>query len=819
MEENRLRHNLPYQLSSFVGHEQDIIKIEKLLTQSRLVTLTGPGGVGKTRLALTVADKLLAGYQAGVWLVELAPLTDPGLLVQFIAQVFGVREQPPRPLFATLVDYLQDKPILLLLDNCEHLIQDCARLSQELQKNCPNLQILATSREALRVQGEILFEVPSLSLPTLFRVETDPVLHQKMSQAEATALFIERVRAFQPNFEANAQNALTIYQICRRLDGIPLALELAAARVRTLSLDQLARRLDNRFNLLTRGNRTDLPRQQTLRALIDWSYNLLSGPEKVLFRRLAVFAGGWSLEAAEEVCADPYLPAGAEPLESSRILDLLDQLVSKSLIQVSYTEEPYYRFLETIREYSREKLEAGRETGTLCRRHYDYFYKLAAEIEPALVGPNQGQMLAKFEREHDNFRAALVWAFDNNRLDNGPLPASLSPVTYNRSAFPKVEAAYSADPGVRLACLMWRFWHAHYYHLNEGIAWLEKARDRLKSRQETGTYPHLYAKVLQGLAVLLSSIDFERSLSYQEENLAICRASGDLPQVANALNDLGWVYLMHRLDLKKVKAYAEESLSIAHRFNEKALIAKPLFLLVQASQFEGDLAQAARLCQECLVLWRELGDQSSVAAGVNQLGLIFILQKRFEQARPLLREGLELHQKLGNPLGIMISVLGLSQVAIMHLSNQESLHRGVKLLGAAQKMGDMLLAEQPQFSKITIERARQAARQRLTEPVFENLITEGYALSPEEGGQLAYLVASESGASEEPATPVLPDGLTQREVEVLKLVAAGLSNIQIAEKMVLSVRTIEAHLRSIYTKLEITSRSAATRYAFEKGLA
>ncbi|MEK7327551.1 MAG: protein kinase, partial [Chloroflexota bacterium] len=367
--------NLPTQLSKFIGREKEITQLKKRLAENRLITLTGSGGVGKTRLSIQLASELLSEFPHGAWLVDLAPLTDPALVPQTAAAVLDVKPQGNQPVLTALTDYLRAKKLLLVLDNCEHLIEACAQLAEALLRACPDLRLLTTSREAFGVEGEVIVRVPSLSLPSLQNATLAAI-----AEAEAVQLFVERASAALPGFALNEANAPIIAQVCRRLDGVALAIELAASRVKLLKVEQIAARLDDAFRFLTGGSRTALPRQQTLRATIDWSYNLLSELERRLLCRLSVFAGGWTLEAAEAVCA-------GEGLESYEILDLLIQLVNKSLVAVEREqgEEARYRLLETIREYALERLAASGEAETVRREHAEFFLALAQEADPHLA--------------------------------------------------------------------------------------------------------------------------------------------------------------------------------------------------------------------------------------------------------------------------------------------------------------------------------------------------------------------------------------------------------------------------------------------------
>ncbi len=409
-------HNLPLSLSSFIGRERELAIIRERLEEARLLTLIGPGGTGKTRLSLHTGGEVLSSFKDGVWLVELAPLSDPALIMQTVAAVFGLREGPDRPLVDLVVDYLRGKQLLLILDNCEHLIEASARLADQLLRNCPDFKILASSREALGINGETIYRVPSLSLP-----EPDAVTLEALSGCESVQLFVERASATNPGFQLMDANASSVAQICHRLDGIPLALELAAARVKVLSAGQIADRLDDRFRLLTGGSRTALPRQQTLQALIDWSYDLLTEPEKALFRRLAVFVGGFTLEAAEAVCAGD----GIEPYE---ILDLLTDLVDKSLVIADERDSSVrYHRLETIRQYARQKLLETDEVMRVRNRHLDYYIEFASLLEKEYINPYQYDIIDKMRPEYDNIRSALSWVVENNIENAARLLCSLPP--------------------------------------------------------------------------------------------------------------------------------------------------------------------------------------------------------------------------------------------------------------------------------------------------------------------------------------------------------------------------------------------------------
>jgi len=457
-------HNLPARLTSFVGRQTEIADVQTQVRASRLVTLVGAPGVGKTRLALQSALGMVEAFADGVWLVELASLDDPDLVPYAVAEVLDVREQPGHRLTATLTDFLRGRRLLLVLDNCEHLIGAVAALAETLLRACTSLHVLATSREPLAIEGEVIRRVPSLSVP---RVSGDgtasgrAAVSPTVSESEAVRLFVERARAASPTFALTARNAALVGQICARLDGIPLAIELAAARVRALSVEQIAARLDDRFRLLTGGSRTALSRQQTLRGALDWSYDLLAEPEQILLRRLSVFAGGFSLDAAEDAGSWVVAPGHASIDASSPRTQNLEPntlvgLVDKSLVQVDEGGddggEQRYRLLETFRQYGLEKLAEHGELAAVRDRHRDYFLALAEGIAPALHERPDRALLDRLEREHDNLRAALAWCLDApyDGRDGGMVDGGDQDLA-------------GVALGVRLAAALYRFWWLRGY--------------------------------------------------------------------------------------------------------------------------------------------------------------------------------------------------------------------------------------------------------------------------------------------------------------------------------------------------------------------
>ena len=499
-------HNLPLPLTSFVGRERELAAVHEALAAHRLVTLTGPGGVGKTRLALQAAAAGLEAFPDGAWLVDLAPLADAALVPLTVLAALGVRERPGRPHLATLTEHLRARRLLLVLDNCEHLLDACARLADALLRACLGPRVLATSRELLGVPGEAARRVPSLATPD----PRHPPPPARLGRYEAVRLFVDRARLGRPGFVLTDQNAGPVAQVCARLDGLPLAIELAAARLRALPVEQLAGRLDDRFRLLTGGGRTAVPRQQTLQAAIDWSHALLAAPERAVLRRLAVFAGGWPLAAAEAVCAG----AGVEP---GGVLDLLAGLVDKSLVVFEEAAlEPgaggagRYRLLETIRQYAEARLVGAGEAARVRRRHRDWYLALAERAALELVGRDQVAWLDRLGAEHDNLRGALAWS----------------------QADPDGAAAE-----LRLAAALGRFWNLRG-HISEGRAWLAHALER-----DAGAAPAAARASALNWAGLLASLAaaLPAAAALLEASIALGRGLPGRPGLPAALRHLGLV--------------------------------------------------------------------------------------------------------------------------------------------------------------------------------------------------------------------------------------------------------------------------------------
>jgi predicted ATPase/class 3 adenylate cyclase len=685
--------NLPRQLTSFIGREREIAEIRTLLTATSLLTLTGSGGCGKTRLALQAAAEALEAYPDGVWLVELAALADPSLVHQEVASALGLREQAGKSLMQTLTDFLKPRRLLLVLDNCEHLLSACAQLSHALLRSYPSLTILATSREGLGMAGEQTYRVPSLSLPDPSRSQTVETL----SRYEAVRLFLERAVGSRADFVVTNASAPALASVCHRLDGIPLAIELAAARVRSLSLEELDSRLDNRFRLLTGGSRTSLPRQQTLRALIDWSYDLLSEPEKLLLCRLSVFAGGWRLEAAEEVGAGESELSGVV-IEDWEVLEHLTSLVDKSLVAAeSEGDRTRYRLLQTVRQYGRERLEKSGESAEVRGRHRDHFLGVVEAADPKLHGPDQSEWLEMLESEHDNLRQSLALC---------------------------LEEPEGAEAGLRLGAALWRFWKVRGY-LSEGRTHLGAVLAREMGQEQR----KVRGRALNGAGVLAwGQGDFAVARALHEESLTIFRELGDRQGIANSLFRLG-----NAADSPDDRtALYVESLTIFRELGDKRGIALSLKNLGLTSS-QGDYAAARALHEESLTIFRELGDKRGIASSLCCLGNLASDQGDYAVARPLHEESLTIHRELGAKYGIASS---LDAFADMAQKEQQAI-RAVRLWEAATALHEVIGARREPADLEKHEEWMAQIREALGEESFLAACAEGRAMTLEQAVALA----------------------------------------------------------------------------------
>jgi predicted ATPase/class 3 adenylate cyclase len=616
--------NLPRQLTSFVGRTREMAEVMRRLGETHLLTVTGPGGSGKTRLALEAATALIADYPDGVWLLELAPIADPGLTAQVLATTLGLREQTGRPLPATLVDHLRSRRALLVFDNCEHVIEACASLADTLLRACPDVRVLASSREPLGVAGEVVIRVPPLAVPDL----QDAPLLDRLARNEAIRLFVDRALAVKPDFMLTEAAAPDVAQICRRLDGIPLAIELAAARVRTLSVHHIAAHLDERFRLLTGGSRTALPRHQTLRGLIDWSYDLLAEPERVLFRRLSVFVGGWPLEAAEAVGA-------GQEVDSGDVVDLLGRLVDKSLVVMDERgADVRYHMLETIRQYALERLTEAADEEAVRARHRDVHVQLAETAEQRLHGAEQRLWLERLESDHDNLRAALRGALDRRET----------------------------EPALRLASALWLFWDTRWY-VREGREWLDEVLALAGERPPAPPGRRSLARVLDGAAHLRARwSELEPTIDLQTRALAVWRELGDTRGIAGALNHLG-DQLRQRGDRAGGRARLEESLTLFRELGDKRGIAHALINLGEMLVEDGQHARARSLFEDSVPLLEESADRRGLSHALDTLGGILTLQGEHDRAEALYTRSLQLAEELVDSHGIATALRSLAGVA------------------------------------------------------------------------------------------------------------------------------------------------------------
>jgi predicted ATPase/class 3 adenylate cyclase/Tfp pilus assembly protein PilF len=688
--------NLPLQLTSFIGREKESAEVKSLLQKTRLLTLTGSGGCGKTRLAMQVAADMLEHYSDGVWVVELASLTDTALVPQTVASALGLREQVGKTFVQTLTDYLKSKRLLLVLDNCEHLLNACAQLCDALQRACSHLTILTSSREGLGISGELTYRVPSLSLP-------DPkqtITIEAINQYEAVRLFVERAQFQKSDFRVTSQNALALASVCHRLDGIPLAIELAAARVRSLSVEEIHSRLDNSFRILIGGSKTALPRQQTLRALIDWSYDLLTDTERLLLCRLSVFAGGWTLAAAEQVGVGESADRGT--IEDWEVLDLLTSLVDKSLvIAQTQAETARYHLLETVRQYARDRWREREDVLLVRARHRDYFLALAEAARPKLGGLEQARWLGMLEEEHDNLRQALTFCLEQ----------------------PK-----EAEAGMRLAAALSHFWGTRGHqsegrqHLNAVLAFPVRQGD-LKAR----------ADALNGAGLLAQEQgDYAAARALHEESLTIERELGDKQGIAISLNNLG-ILADCQGDYVAARALYEESLTIKRELEDKQGIAISLNNLGILAYDQGDYVAARVQFEESLTIKRELGDKAGIATSLMNLGNAAYNLGDNVGARALYEESLTLYRKLEHKRGIAYCL-----DASASLNSQDQQERlAARLWGAATALREEIGVPRLSQDQERVDRKMAEVQSALGEAAFTAAWKEGRAMTWEQAVALA----------------------------------------------------------------------------------
>jgi predicted ATPase/DNA-binding CsgD family transcriptional regulator len=817
-----LRGNLPVRMSSFIGRDRELAEVRGLVGGSRLVTLTGTGGAGKTRLALRVAAGLAGGPGDEAWFVDLAPLSDPDLVAVTVADVLGVRREAGRPVLGTLAEAVGGRSLLVVLDNCEHLIGACAKLADVLLRDCPNLVLLATSREPLGIGGERVYRVPSLGTPG----DGDDAAAIRAS--EAVRLLEDRAAAQGATLAWDQETASVIGRICRRLDGIPLAVELAAARLRAMPAAELDARLDRRFALLTGGLRAAAPRQQTLRAVVDWSWELLGGAEQAVLARLSVFAGGFGLAAAETVAVGPDVP-------TDEVVGHLGALVDKSLVQFgdTGTGPGRYRLLETVRQYAAGKLDAQGPAAADAARaaHRDYYLALAEAAAPQLIGPDQAEWLDRLDAELGNLRAAIAFS----------------------------QAQPDPQPGLQLVGLLRTYWRARG-HAAEGADALRTLLERPAAQQ--ATLPR--ARALAVAASLLQQTgSYPTAGDYCQEGLTIARAAGDDRLVGRLLYVQAWV-LLRQGQRGAALPLIESGLGLARRLGEPHLTADVLSARAHATYAAGDHAGATRDAAEALRLYGEAGDRQHVATMLGNLGNYELSAGDLDAARRHLAEALDIFRALHHRDGIVYQAfnLGLADYLAGSLAAAAALfaesldlarRSGIRAITAYALLGlalagrdgadpgrparlhgaaDRALADLGRVLDPLEARLADVDRQRLRavmgDEAFDAEYAAGRTLDPARAAHEVRLgVQAERGAPRAGTPASEPDAavpdeaasvLTSRERDVLTLVAQGLSNADIARRLVLSEHTVHRHLATILRKLGLSSRAAAAAWGVRTGL-
>jgi predicted ATPase/DNA-binding CsgD family transcriptional regulator len=808
-----LMSNLPAQVSSFIGREVELAAVHGLVGQSRLVTLTGAGGAGKTRLGLQVAAGLLDKAGDGVWFADLAPLGDPDLVAVTVADVLGVRLEPGRAVLEAVVEAVGGRSLLVVLDNCEHLIGACAKLADALLRNCPNLALLTTSREPLGIDGERVYRVPSMGIPADGQ---DP---DAIRSSEAVRLFTDRAGQHGVTLAWDQETASVIGRICRRLDGIPLAIELGAARLRVMPAAELEARLDQRFAILTGGSRAAPPRQQTLRAMVEWSWELLTDAERAVLARLSAFAGGFGLAAAEAVAAGP-------DVRPDNVASLLGALVDKSLVQFDHTGAGLgrYRLLETVRQYTAARLDAlgPVAAGAVRLAHRDYYLVLTEAAAPQLLAHDQAEWLDRLDEELGNLRAAI--AFSLTQAD--------------------------PEPGLRLAAALRMYWMVRG-HAAEGAAALQALLDRPAAQE--AVLPR--ARALATVAHLLQQTGgYAIAGDCCEEALVIARAVRDDYLVADLLHVRAWL-LVRRGQPAAALPLIEQGLGLGRRLGDPHLTARLLSarafatnvkgdpagaasdnaqalrlsrqagdrlqagtLLCNLSDYElwtGDLDAARRHLAESLGIARELNARNSAVIATFNLGLAEYLAGSPAAAEALFAESLDLARRMGMKRHTAYALIGLALVG--HDGTDQGW--SARLHGAAdQALADLGHTLQPLEARLA-NLDRQRLRAAMGAEAFETEYAVGRTL------HLAHVLAALDGkdtATEQAWAAVSGKAatvLTPRELDVLTLVAQGLSNPDIARRLVLSEHTVHRHLANILRKLNLSSRAAAAAWAVRSGVA
>jgi len=763
---------------SFLGRTHEVELICQLLVggTARLLTLTGPAGVGKTRLAHEVANRFGDAFPDGIWFVDLTPLRDPALVPSALARSLGLPDAGPDPLSA----YLHGRETLLILDNFEQVLP-AAPLLDGLLGMAPGLRLLVTSRELLRLRAEQTLPVPPLALPDPHHLP--PLQH--LSQIPSVALFLRRVKMINPGFRLSDENARAVAELCVRLDGLPLAIELAAARTQLLSPQMLLERLERRLSLL-HWEAQDLPeRQHTLRAAIAWSYDLLSPEEQVLFRRLGVFVGGFTLEAADAIAAEA-------PNRSIDVLEGLASLVDKSLVQSEEDGEGGHRFrlLESVREFALEQVTTCDEGEVVGLAHVRYFLELAERAAPELVGPRQRAWFLRLEQEHENLRAALRWLWDRGE----------------------------DELALRLAAALGYFWEIRGY-LREGQRALEEALARVPDAD-----PRLLATLLSRLGSLLTwQGETERARVVLEEALALGRALEDIDITARSLSHLGRranVVDLSEEGMREATQVLEEALALRQQLGDRRGAANNQTQLAGIALGQRKYEQAEQLWQEALATSREVGDETGATTPLLLLGLAAGEQGETARAVALLRQGLEASSYLQDRRLLLLA----SNLVVWWLAGDRGDAEQLAMpLGAAEAMSDAIDPVPNGWRKTRTPKAAAALQARLGKVRFESARRAGRSLSFWQISELVSRVLNGVGAGSTGAEAMSGKRrphtlLSTREAEVLRLVAEGLTNREIAQRLIVSENTVKTHVTSLFNKLGVDSRARAVAVAANEGL-
>jgi len=813
--------NLPVHLTSFIGRTDDLAQIERLLSQARLVTLTGPGGCGKTRLAIQVADRVSQTFSDGVFFAGLASLREPHLVPQFVAVALGLQPVANEPLLEMLKSFLRSRQLLLILDNCEHLSAACAGLVQELMTHAPALRVLSTSREPLAIAGEVIYPVSGLEWPALDsegdHAGQTPLSIQEVMRYDAVQLFVERAREISPLFALTTNNSVTIAEICQRLDGLPLALELASARTNVLTLQEIASHLNDRFSLLTSWQRTGFePRHHTLRATIDWSYELLTTAEQTLLNRLAVFSAGCTLDTAEVICA-------SEGVASDQILELLSSLVTKSLVVAETTgrTQARYRLLETIREYALGKLDATGETAWIRDRHLDLYLARAEEALPKQFEAYQQLWLNWLESEHDNLRAALAWALESERIEAGLRLASALTLFWEIRGYVRegvrwlesLLAAADEHVSVKVHVDALVFATFHYRLLGDAQAAMTCARQAVDLAETVSdANSPILAFARDGLATAARTVgDHQLAFDLLEQNQLFYRQAGPpfylgmaLLAQGEAATQLGYYEI--------ARERLNESLAFARQDGNTFRIAHALNNLGDVSRLEQKYAEAAATYERALALLGELDAQRDRASLLSNLAFATLHLGDVERAQRLFLESLAILQAQQNQPGILECLIGFAATAVA--AGQPAL--GVRLFAAAAAVSGQPAVSNWKATRAELEHYMALARTSLADAAFNAEQAAGRGLSLEQALELArqLTIHPESG----PQATKAGDDLTARERQVTVLIAQGKTNREIADELVLSKRTVEKHAANILSKLGFTTRAQIVRWAVENGL-